>query len=257
MAPGDASANGKELAGKVALVTGGALNIGRSISLSLASAGAAVAVNTRSSREQADGVADQIREAGGDAEVYMADIASAGSVKEMAESVIKRFGRIDILVLNASIRKEVFFKDMTFEDWRQIMSITLDGSFHCIKACLPSMMETGGGNIITLAGDNALLGAVRKVHSSTAKTGLVGLTRALSRELAEYGIRVNCVSPGQINTTRPAHRSVRPNAKGLIPMGRWGESDEIAAAVRFLCGPGGGFITGQTLHINGGQMMFA
>ena len=252
-----ASPEGKELAGKVALVTGGALNIGRAISVSLAAAGAAVAVNTRSSREQADGVVRQIREAGGEADVYMADIADAAAVKEMADCVLERFGRIDILVLNASIRREVLFKDMTFEQWRQIMSLSLDGSFHCIKACLPSMMKTGGGNIITLAGDTALMGAVRKVHSSTAKTGLVGLTRALSRELAEYGIRVNCVSPGHINTTRPAHRSVRPDPKGVIPLGRWGETDEIAAAVRFLCGPGGGFITGQTLHVNGGQMMFA
>jgi 3-oxoacyl-[acyl-carrier protein] reductase len=248
---------GHELAGKVALITGGALNIGRAISLSLASAGAAVAINTRSSREQADGVAEHIRTAGGQAEVYLADIAHAPSVKEMSDAVLKRFGRIDILVLTASIRKEVLFKDMTFEQWREIMSITLDGSFHCIKACLPSMIEARGGSIITLAGDNALMGAVRKAHSSTAKNGLVGLTRALSRELAENGIRVNCVSPGNINTTRPAHRSPRANAKGTIPLGRWGETDEIAAAVRFLCGPGGGFITGQTLHVNGGQMMFA
>jgi 3-oxoacyl-[acyl-carrier protein] reductase len=257
MTPVNTAANGSELAGKVALVTGGALNLGRAISLSLASAGAAVAVNTRSSREQADGVADQIRQAGGQAEVYMADVADAACVKEMADGVLKRFGRIDILVLNASIRKEILFKDMTFEDWRQIMSISLDGSFHCIKACLPSMIESGGGNIVTLAGDTALMGAVRKVHSSAAKSGLVGMTRALARELAGDGIRVNCVSPGAINTTRPAHRSVREDPKGKIPLGRWGESEEIAAAVRFLCGPGGGFITGQTLHINGGQMMFA
>jgi 3-oxoacyl-[acyl-carrier protein] reductase len=253
----NATATTRELAGKVALVTGGALNIGRAISLSLADAGAAVAVNTRSSREQADGVANQIREAGGQAEVYMADVAEAAAVKSMADAVIERFGRIDILVLNASIRKEVLFKDMSFDEWRQIMSISLDGSFHCIKACLPSMIEAGGGNIITLAGDTALMGAVRKVHSSAAKSGLVGMTRALSRELAEHSIRVNCVSPGHINTTRPAHRTPRTSAKGVIPLGRWGETDEIAAAVRFLCGPGGGFITGQTLHINGGQMIFA
>lgn len=251
-APGNA-----ELTGKVALVTGGALNIGRAISLSLAAAGASVAVNTRSSREQADGVVSQINAAGGAAETYLADISDADAVNGMVADVIARFGRIDILVLNASIRKEVLFKDMSFEQWREIMSISLDGSFHCIKACLPSMMASGAGNIITLAGDTALMGAVRKVHSSAAKNGLVGMTRALSRELAEYAIRVNCVSPGNIATTRPAHRSVRPDAKGTIPLGRQGESEEIAAAIRFLCGPGGGFITGQTLHINGGQMIFA
>lgn len=253
----DTAAGGRELAGKVALVTGGALNIGRAISLALGSAGASVAVNTRSSAEQAQGVASRIREGGSEAAVYLADIADPDAVKTMADGVIARFGRIDILVLNASIRKEVLFKDMTFEEWRQIMSISLDGSFHCIKACLPSMMAGGGGNIITLAGDTALSGAVRKVHSSAAKTGLVGMTRALARELAEHGIRVNCVSPGNIATTRPAHRTVRADPKGVIPLGRQGKTEEIAAAVRFLCGPGGGFITGQTLHINGGQMMFA
>ena len=249
--------SGTELAGKVALVTGGALNIGRAISLSLAAGGAAVAVNTKRSREQADGVVAQIRDAGGDAETYMADIADAASVKEMTDAVLKRFGRIDILVLNASVRKEVLFKDMSFEQWREIMSLSLDGAFHCIKACLPSMIASGGGNIVTLAGDSALLGAPRKVHSSAAKNGVVGLTRALAKELAGDGIRVNCVSPGHIDTTRPAHRSARPDPKGLIPLGRWGDSAEIAATVRFLCGPGGGFITGQTLHVNGGHAIFA
>ena len=250
-------AEGNELRGQVALVTGGAKNIGRAISLALAAGGASVAVNTQSSRQDADSVVKEIRETGGAAEVYMADISDAASVNAMGEAVLKRFGRIDILVLNASQRREVLFKDMTFEEWRNTMSITLDGSFHCIKACLPTMIANGGGNIVTLAGDAVLLGNPRKAHNTAAKNGLVGLKRVLAKELAEHGIRVNSVSPGSINTTRPAHRSVRSDAKGKIPIGRWGESEEIASVVRFLCGPGGGFITGQTLHVNGGAMMFA
>jgi len=238
-------------------VTGGARNIGRAISLALASAGASIAVNAHTSREDAEAVVKEICDAGGRAELYMADIADAAAVKSMGEAVVRRFGCVDILVLNASIRREVSFKDMTFEDWRRVMSISLDGSFHCIKACLPSMIEAGGGSIVTLAGDTALLGAVKKAHNSAAKNGLVGLTRVLAKELAADGIRVNCVSPGNINTIRPAHRTPRAEAKGTIPLGRWGESEEIAATVRFLCGPGGGFITGQTIHVNGGQMMFA
>lgn len=257
MATADLPLEGRELTGKVALVTGGAKNIGRSISIALASAGASVAVNTQNSREEANALVKEIRERGGTAEVFMADIADAAAVKEMGEAVVKRFGRIDILVLNASIRREVLFKDMTFEQWRATMAITLDGSFHCIKACLPSMIAAGGGSIITLGGDTALLGAVRKSHNSAAKNGLIGLTRALAKELAGDGIRVNCVSPGNINTTRPAHRSPRADAKGTIPLGRQGESDEIAAVVRFLCGPGGAFMTGQTIHVNGGQAIFA
>lgn len=250
-------AEGRELSGKVALVTGGAKNIGKAISLTLAAAGASVAVNTKSSREEADALVTQITASGGTAALYMADIADAASVKAMCDAVIERLGRIDILVLNASIRREVLFRDMSFEQWRDVMSISLDGAFHCIKACLPSMIACGGGSIVTLAGDTALLGAVKKAHNSAAKNGLIGLTRALAKELAEHGIRVNCVSPGHINTTRPAHRTARPDPKGIIPLGRWGETDEIAATVRFLCGPGGGFITGQTLHVNGGQAIFA
>jgi 3-oxoacyl-[acyl-carrier protein] reductase len=250
-------AAGRELAGQVALVTGGAKNIGRAISLALAAAGAAVAVNTLRSREDAEAVVHEIRAGGGDAEAFIADIADAAAVRAMGEGVMKRFGKIDILVLNASQRREVLFKDMTFDEWRNTMSITLDGAFHCIKACLPSMLANRSGNIVTLGGDAVLLGGNRKSHNTTAKNGLVGLTRALAKELAEEGIRVNCVSPGSINTTRPDHRSARVDPKGKIPLGRRGESEEIAAVVRFLCGPGGGFITGQTIHVNGGDLIFA
>jgi 3-oxoacyl-[acyl-carrier protein] reductase len=250
-------AAGRELAGQVALVTGGAKNIGRAIALALAAAGAAVAINTLRSHEDAEAVAGEIRATGGDADVFIADVADAAAVRAMGERVMKRFGKIDILVLNASQRREVLFKDMTFDEWRNTMSITLDGSFHCIKACLPSMLEQKSGNIITLGGDAVLLGGNRKSHNTTAKNGLIGLTRALAKELAEDGIRVNCVSPGSINTTRPAHRSAPVDPKGKIPLGRRGESEEIAAVVRFLCGPGGGFITGQTIHVNGGDLMFA
>jgi 3-oxoacyl-[acyl-carrier protein] reductase len=246
----------KELTGKVALVTGAGINIGRATALELARAGATVAVNTRASREAADAVMQEIRATDGRAEVYMADVADAAQVRQMVDAVIARFGRIDILVLNASVRKETRFTDMSFEEWRVPLSISLDGSFHCIKACLPSMIAAGGGNIVALTGSNVLTGAVGKVHSSAAKSGLTGMIRALAREVGQHGIRANCVSPGSINTTRPSHRSARRNAKDIVPLERYGESEEIAATVRFLCGPGASYITGQTLHVNGGQWMF-
>lgn len=251
-----ATGAGTELAGKVALVTGAGRNIGRAIALTLAAGGAAVAVNTRASREDAGKVVQEIRAAGGRAEVFMADIADAGAVKTMIASVRERFGRVDMLVLNASVRTEVPFIDMTYEEWRLSLAITLDGAFFCTQACLPSMIEAGGGSIVTLGGMTALAGAKRRVHGSVAKHGLVGMTRALARELAEYGIRVNCVSPGQINTIRAADRSPRADPKSVIPMARQGEADEIATTVRFLCGPGASYITGQTIHVNGGQMMY-
>jgi 3-oxoacyl-[acyl-carrier protein] reductase len=245
-----------ELAGKVALVTGAAKNIGRAIALELAATGAKVAINTRASRAEAEAVAEEIRAAGGTAAVFIADIADAAAVQNMHTAVQTALGPVDILVLNASVRREIPFTEMTFDEWRQVMSISLDGSFHCIKAVLPGMVQKNHGTIITLAGDTALSGAVGKVHSSSAKSGLVGMTRALARELGPKGIRVNCISPGHFNTTRANTRAERPAASSHIPLGRYGESNEIAATARFLCSPGAGFITGQTIHVNGGQWMF-
>ena len=246
----------QELAGKVALVTGAGINIGRATALALAKAGASVAVNTRTSRDAAESVANEIIAGGGQAEICMADVADADQVQKMVDAVLKRFGKIDILVLNASVRRETRFTEMSFEQWRVPLSISLDGSFHCIKACLPSMMAAGGGNIIALTGSQVLSGAVGKVHSSAAKSGLTGMIKALAREVGQYGIRANCVSPGIINTARPSHRSPRRDPKGIVPLERYGESEEIAATVRFLCSPGAGYITGQTVHVNGGQWMF-
>ncbi len=245
----------KEFSGKVALVTGAAKNIGRSIAMQLAAEGAAVAVNALSSKAEAEAVVKEIRSAGGKAEVFMADIADAAQVQGMVEGVVSKFGRLDILVLNASYRKETPFVDMSFEEWRHVMSITLDGSFHCIKASLPHLIKAGGGNIVTLGGDNALAGAVGKVNSSTAKNGLVGMTRALAKELAEYGIRVNCVSPGSIDTSRPGYRAERKPVGRGVPMARRGNPDELGATVRFVCSAGGGYITGQVIHVNGGSLM--
>lgn len=244
-----------ELAGKVALVTGAARNIGRAIALSLAAGGAAVAINTRSSREDAEKVAQEIRAAGGQAEVFMADIADAGAVKAMTEGVIKRFGRIDILVLNASVRTEKPFLELSYEEWRLPLSITLDGAFHLAQACLPSMIKAGNGSIVTLGGMMSLSGAKKRVHGSVAKHGLVGMTRGLAREFGEHGIRANCVAPGQMNTARAAGRSARTGVD-LVPLGRRGEPEEIATTVRFLCGPGASYLNGQTIQVNGGQMMF-
>lgn len=246
---------GNELKGKVALVTGATRNIGRSIALSLAAAGAAIAVNSRASREDGEKVVREIGAAGGQAETFVADVADAQAVNAMIEGVLKRFGRLDILVLNASVRKQTPFPEMSYDEWRRILAITLDGSFHCAKACLPAMIRAGGGSIVTLGGMMALSGAKNRVHGSVVKHGLVGMTRALALDLAQYGIRVNCVSPGQMNTTSGPEVLVRPAPSNTVPLGRKGEPEEIAATVRFLCGPGSSFITGQTIHVNGGQIM--
>ena len=248
-------ATSNELAGKVALVTGASRNIGRAIALALAAGGAAVAVNARTSREDAEKVAQEIRGSGGKAEAYLADIVDAKAVNALVEAVVKRFGRLDILVLNASVRKETPFIDMSFEEWKSLTAVTLDGSFHCAKACLPHLIKGGGGAIVTIGGMTALSGAKRRVHGSVGKFGLYGFTRALAKELGEHGIRVNCVAPGQMNTTRAAERSVRPDVSN-VPLGRRVEPEEVADAVRFLCGPGSKMVSGQLIYVDGGQQMF-
>ena len=243
-----------ELAGKVALVTGASRNIGRAIALALAADGAAVAVNTRSSKEDAEKVTQEVRKAGGQAETFMADIVDPKAVNAMVEGVVKRFGRLDILVLNASVRKETAFMEMSFDEWRSLLSITLDGSFHCVKACLPHLIKAGGGSIVTLGGMTALSGAKKRVHGSVGKFGLYGMTRALAKELGEHKIRVNCVAPGQMNTARAPGRAV-PDVSN-VPLGRKVEPEEIASTVRFLCTPGAAMISGQLLYVDGGQQQF-
>jgi 3-oxoacyl-[acyl-carrier protein] reductase len=251
----DTSGPGSELAGKVALVTGASRNIGRAIALALAEGGAAVAVNARTAREDAEKVVGEIRAAGGQAEAFLADISDGNAVAAMAQGVLQRFGRIDILVLNASVRKETPFVEMSFDEWRSLLGITLDGAFHCTKACLPAMIKAGGGSIVTIGGMTALSGSKGRVHGSVGKHGLYGMTRALARELGEHGIRANCVAPGQMNTARAAGRSARPDAS-LVPLGRRVEPEEIASMVRFLCGPGASMVSGQLIYVDGGQMMF-
>lgn len=246
----------RELAGKVALVTGAGVNIGRATAFALADAGAHVAVNTRKSREAAEGVVRDIESRGGEAGVFMADIADREAVNRMVEAIVTRWGRLDLLVLNASVRKETPFLEISLDEWRMINGISLDGSFYLAQACIPHMLRAGGGAIVTLAGMQSLSGAARRIHGSVVKHGLVGMTRGIAREFGDRGIRANCIAPGQMNTTRAAGRSPRPDAKGAIPLGRAGEPEEIASAVRYLCGPGASFITGQTIQVNGGQMMF-
>jgi 3-oxoacyl-[acyl-carrier protein] reductase len=247
----------EELAGKVALVTGGARNIGRAISLALAAGGAGVLINARTSREEADRTAATIRSRGGKALVHIADVTDAGAVAAMADAAVNEFGRLDILVNNAAIRAEVPFERITLDEWRRVIATVLDGAFLCSQTCLPHMMRAGGGSIVNVGGTTGHKGAQGRAHVVTAKAGLAGLTRALAFDLAPHGITVNCVVPGTIETVRglagaperPAHR------RALPPLGRYGDPDEVAAAVRFLSGPGARYITGQSLHANGGGYM--
>lgn len=242
---------GDEFAGKVALVTGAARNIGRAIALSLAAGGAKVAVVTRSNIEQARDVVNEIKAMGCDADAFLADMAQPAQINTMADAVLKRFGKLDMLVLNAALREHVHFDEISFDDWRRVMTTNLDSVFVATKAFLPALKKAGDGRIVTFAGVTALLGLKDRAHVAASKHGIVGLTKAMAQDFAEFGIRVNCVSPGQIDTkkgTPQERRKANPN----IPLAREGTPFEIAGMVRSLCGPAGAYMTGQTIHINGG-----
>ena len=246
----------RELDGKVAIVTGAGRNIGRAIALALAESGASVVVNVRSNRAEADAVAREIEAAGGKALVHIGDVADASSVQAMADAAMKAFGRIDILVNNAALRREKSFADMSYAEWREIMDVTLDGTFHCVKACLPALRQSGAGTIVNIGGLSAHTGARDRAHVVTAKAGIVGFTRALAHDLAADGITVNCVVPGLIGTPRPkdkpepAHHLTHQTITGAR-----GRPEDVAAAVRFLCGPGARYINGQAIHANGGAYL--
>jgi 3-oxoacyl-[acyl-carrier protein] reductase len=248
--------NHKELAGRVAIVTGSGRNIGRSIALALAEAGAAVTVNVRSNRAEADAVVKRIEKLGGQALAVQADVGEPSAVEKIVEATAKRFGRIDYLINNAAMRKEKALEQMSFADWREIMTVTLDSAFLCVKACLPHLKKSHAGTIVNIGGLSAHTGSKHRAHVVAAKAGIVGLTRALAQDLADDKITVNCVVPGMIATERavgtpePQHHQTRSTL-----VGRQGTADEVAAMVRFLCGPQARYITGQTIHVNGGAFL--
>jgi 3-oxoacyl-[acyl-carrier protein] reductase len=248
----------KELTGKVAIVTGAGRNIGRAIALALADGGASVVVNARSNRAEAEAVVREIDAMGGKALVHIGDVADAMAVQAMADAAVKQFGRIDILVNNAALRREKPFAEMSYAEWREILDVTLDGAFHAVKACLPALKQSGAGAIVNIGGLSAHTGAKNRAHVVTAKAGLVGFTRALAHDFASDGITVNCVIPGLIGTPRPkdkpepAHHATHQTISGAR-----GKPEDVAALVRFLCGPAARYVNGQAIHANGGAYLGA
>src|SRR4051812_13680316 len=169
----------KELAGKVAIVTGAGRNIGRAIALALAQGGASIVVNARSNRVEADAVAQEIAALGGRALVQIGDVADASAVQAMADAALKHFGRVDILVNNAALRREGPFAEMSHAEWREIMDVTLDGAFHCVKACLPGLKKSGAGAVVNIGGLSAHNGAKKPPPVGAAKAGGVGFSPAV------------------------------------------------------------------------------
>jgi len=184
----------------------------------------------------------------------LADIADPAAVERMVAMTVKQFGRIDLLVNNAALRREKPLDEMSLDEWRHVMAVTLDGPFMCVKACLPHLKASGAGAIVNLGGMSGHTGARDRLHVITAKSGLVGFTRGLAQDLADHKITVNLVVPGLVGTPRPGpephHHSTHHTLTGdRVPPA------EIAATVRFLCSPGARHITGQTFHVNGGAYL--
>lgn len=245
-------------AGKVALVTGAGKNIGRTIALDLAQRGASVVVNGRSDRAAVDAVVGEINAAGGQALGCMADVSDEASTQRMVADAVAAFGGLDIVVSNAGLRRQTKFLEMGLAEWREILSVALDGAFILSRAAVPHMIGRGGGALVALSGISTHIGTPNRCHVSASKAGLEGLMRALAIELAPHAITCNCVSPGMVDTVRGASAggaAPRTMTEAGIPLGRKAAVEEISAAVRYLAGPDGRYVTGQTLHVNGGLFL--
>ena len=242
--------------GQVALVTGAGRNIGRAIAHSLAGAGASVVVNVRTSFDEGQSVVDEIVAAGGRAILCAADVTERTQVDTMIKKIRQKYGRLDILVNNAAIRDEAPFETLDYAAWRSALSVCLDGAFHCTQAAIPLLKASSNASVINIGGLTAHTGASQRVHVVTAKAGLVGMTRALAHEFSPGGITVNCVSPGMMDTVRKSVTGTpHHHAKHSTLVGRRGLPNEIGEAVLWLTGPGGRFVTGQVIHLNGGTYL--
>jgi 3-oxoacyl-[acyl-carrier protein] reductase len=248
-----------KLEGKVALVTGSGRNIGRATVLQLAREGANVVVNARANEQEANAVAREAQDLGVKAIPIIADVGKRDQVEAMAAKALSEFGRVDILINNAAIRPHKPFTELTVADWEEVRSIVLDGALYLTRALIEPMVQNRYGRILFFVGDGAFSGrGSGRVHISAAKMGLIGMARALASEFAPKNIRVNVVSPGSIDTRRdnPEWYQGRPPSTEGIPLGRQGHVDEIAATCLFLVTEDGGFITGQTIHVNGGAAYY-
>jgi 3-oxoacyl-[acyl-carrier protein] reductase len=243
-----------DLAGRVAIVTGASRNIGRAIAVALAQGGASVLVHAGSDRDAARETAELVGQAGGRAEIMTGDLADPELPARLVGAALAAFGRLDVVVANAAIRPEASIDDLSYEHWRRVMAICLDSVFLLAKAAIPPLRESDQAAIVAIGGLTGHTGAAHRAHVIAAKAGVAGLVKALAHDLAGDGITVNCVAPGLIETRRegaaPQHHATRTN-----PLGRRGTPEEVAAAVRMLCGAGARYITGQTLHVNGGAYM--
>jgi acetoacetyl-CoA reductase len=244
------------LAGKVAVVTGSSRGIGRAIARALALEGAALAVHYLRGEEQAASLAREVEERGGHARIIQGDLSRPEECYKVLANAARDLGAVDILVNNAGVNRDRTLRKMTAAEWDEVIHTNLDGVFHCTKAALEPMISRGWGRIINIASIIGQTGAAGQANYAASKAGVIAFTKSVAQELARYGITVNAICPGFVETdmlsTMPPQ--ARESVKGRIPLGRFGQADEVARLVRFLCTEGD-WITGAQLNINGGQFM--
>ncbi|HEY5900568.1 MAG TPA: SDR family NAD(P)-dependent oxidoreductase [Burkholderiales bacterium] len=248
------------LSGRTAIVTGSGRNIGRAIALAFAAQGASVVVNGHRDRAAVEAVVREIEASGGRARGIMADVSSHEEVERLVRETVEHFGAVDIAVSNVAVRRMQPFLEISVEDWREVLGTNLDPAFYLARHVIPHMKGRRWGRIVLVSGFDAFWGHVtHRAHSVAAKSGLHGLAKALAREFGPDGITVNTLAPGAIDTARDWSQykhQPKDEIERQIPLGRFGDVDEVAAACLFLASDAGGFVSGQVMHVNGGHYMY-
>ena len=246
-----------KLAGKIAIVTGAGRGIGRGVALALAAEGASVVVNYSRSAEAAETVVNQITNMGGTAFAVKGDVASADDMNALAKTTLEKYGKIDILVNNAGITRDKLMLRMTEEDWDAVLDINLKGTFLAVKAVCPSLLKQRSGVIVNVGSVIGKVGGAGQVNYAASKSGLVGLTKSLAKELGGRNIRVNAVAPGFIESdmTEGLKEEHKEAILKQIPLGRLGVVEDVANVVTFLCSDAAAYIQGEVISIDGGLFM--